>query len=95
MMGRAVYRSPAILADVDARIYGQEQAAAGERKRGEFGEGVGGGVGEKNDYHDGWGDGGERSASSFFCTTSSSPMCATRHDVLERYSVYSGGSCTS
>ena len=79
MMGRAVYRNPAVLAEVDERVYGE----APER------------VERSSDAppplfsRDGWRDSerGSLVRSSFF-DLESSPACTTRAEVLRRYALY-------
>ena len=95
MMGRAVYRNPAILAGVDARIYGEQSVAdrrmcltaMDEREKR-----------EKRDEQtnrvwrdDGWvarAPGGSRRETFFTLDSDAQSPCVTRRDVLRRFAVY-------
>ena len=81
MMGRAIYRSPTILAEADARIYGEEP------RRWATAADAAGGI-------DGWAardrdrDDVRLTLPAAYESTRLSTLCATRGEVLERYAVY-------
>lgn len=106
MLGRAVYRNPALLAEVDARFYGDEpREAFRERYAGEarvagrwdadgfdnFANRFGGDSGENRTEDDLLGSRG-----SFFAlggTDTGRAHCVTRRDVIERYAAYGDAVC--
>ena len=89
MMGRAVYRNPAVLAEADERVYGEAP------ERVERSSDAGASDEEPPDApralfsRDGWRDSerGSLVRSSFF-DLESSPACTTRAEVLRRYALY-------
>lgn len=83
MMGRAIYRSPAILADVDARIYGVDTPPP------ERWENILRADDRRRDEEEEPSAAAAAASSSFF--SPSAPLCSTRRDVLERFSVYGDG----
>ena len=93
MMGRAVYRNPAILADVDARIYGDRLDRLGHPS---VADGQRDSSGGETRRDDGWvaralgePSGAARRRDTFFALDSDSqPPCVTRRDVLRRFAVY-------
>ena len=107
MLGRAAYRNPALLAEVDARFYGDEpREAFRERYAGEArvaGRWDSDGFDEFANRFGGGGDsGGNRtteddrlgSRGSFFALGGTdSAVCVTRRDVLERYAAYGDAVC--
>ena len=107
MLGRAVYRNPAVLAEVDARFYGDEpREAFRERYAGEArvaGRWDSDGFDDFTNRFGGGGDsGGNRtteddrlgSRGSFFALGGTdSAVCVTRRDVLERYAAYGDAVC--
>ena len=106
MLGRAVYRNPALLAEVDARFYGDEpREAFRERYAGEArvaGRWDADGFRLASDDRFGGDSGGTRteddrlgSRGSFFALngTDTAAVCVTRRDVLERYAAYGDAVC--
>ena len=91
MMGRAVYRNPAVLADVDRRVYGEtSRADAGERTSAKEGKTLSTGFEPSTSRWDAdaWSDGGDGRRPTSFFNLDASPLCVSRADVLRRYALY-------
>ena len=90
-MGRAVYRNPAVLADVDRRVYGEtSRADAGERASAKEEKTLSTGFEPSTSRWDAdaWSDGGDGRRPTSFFNLDASPLCVSRADVLRRYALY-------
>jgi tRNA-dihydrouridine synthase A len=91
MMGRAVYRNPIVLADVDRRVYGEASRAnadADASAKEEKTPSTGFEPSTSRWGADAWSDGGDGRRPTSFFDLDASPLCVSRADVLRRYALY-------